>query len=293
MIELLYKDPEQKKITIKELDTETGLYYYGARYLEPKTSRWLSADPALGEYLPSAPVNDEARKRNGSLPGQGGVFNYVNMHVYHYAGNNPVKYVDPDGRVANFIIGAVVGFVSSAAIETCGRMATGQNLGGALKSTFTSGKSWAIMGASTGIGALTSGVSGIAVNVATKGATTVAQVAVTTVAINTASGAIDAAAKDIAVKAITGQPQDLKDTAIVAGKGAISAGLTSGLTQTAIATGSARSSQVVNVLTGSETNVRIQQPEWAGSMGVVGENIVPTTIDLAKEAAKVIRTREE
>jgi GH24 family phage-related lysozyme (muramidase) len=28
----------------------------------------------------------------------GGVFNCVNLHAYHYAGNNPVKYVDPDGR---------------------------------------------------------------------------------------------------------------------------------------------------------------------------------------------------
>ena len=28
----------------------------------------------------------------------GGVFNVVNLHVYHYAGNNPVKYVDPDGE---------------------------------------------------------------------------------------------------------------------------------------------------------------------------------------------------
>jgi hypothetical protein len=30
----------------------------------------------------------------------GGIFNLVNLHVYHYAGNNPVKYVDPDGRAA-------------------------------------------------------------------------------------------------------------------------------------------------------------------------------------------------
>ena len=84
--------------TVKELDTETGLYYYGARYLDPKISRWISGDPAVSEYIPSAPVSEEARKRNGNLPGMGGVFNYVNLHVYHYAGNNPVKYVDPDGE---------------------------------------------------------------------------------------------------------------------------------------------------------------------------------------------------
>jgi RHS repeat-associated protein len=87
--------------TGKELDEETGLYYYGARYLDPRTSRWLSADPAMGEYIPVAPVNDEARRRNGNLPGMGGIFNYVNLHVYHYAGNNPVKYLDPDGREQN------------------------------------------------------------------------------------------------------------------------------------------------------------------------------------------------
>ncbi|MEL5719961.1 MAG: hypothetical protein P1P59_02390 [Treponemataceae bacterium] len=28
----------------------------------------------------------------------GGVFNVVNLHLYHYAGNNPLKYVDPDGQ---------------------------------------------------------------------------------------------------------------------------------------------------------------------------------------------------
>jgi len=89
----------QRNNTGKELDPETGLYYFGARYLDPKTSRWMSGDPAVGEYIPVAPANEEARKRNGSLPGQGGVFNYVNLHVYHYAGNNPVKLVDPDGEI--------------------------------------------------------------------------------------------------------------------------------------------------------------------------------------------------
>jgi hypothetical protein len=75
-----------------------GFYYYGARYLNPKTSVWISADPAMGDYIPSAPVDDDAKKRNENLPGMGGVFNYVNFHVYHYAGNNPVKYIDPNGR---------------------------------------------------------------------------------------------------------------------------------------------------------------------------------------------------
>ena len=40
------------KFTAKELDEETGLYYYGARYLDPKYSMWISTDPALEEYIP-------------------------------------------------------------------------------------------------------------------------------------------------------------------------------------------------------------------------------------------------
>ncbi len=33
--------------TGKPLDAETGLYYFGARYYEPRLQRWLRADPAL------------------------------------------------------------------------------------------------------------------------------------------------------------------------------------------------------------------------------------------------------
>jgi hypothetical protein len=66
--------------------------------------------------VPVAPVSDEARKHNQNLPGLGGVFNYVNLHVFHYAGNNPVMLIDPNGREDVPVL--LVGAEGTAAHET-------------------------------------------------------------------------------------------------------------------------------------------------------------------------------
>ncbi len=64
----------------KELDEETGLYYYGARYYDPRTSVWISTDPLQEKY--------------------------PNISTYTYVANNPVKYIDPDGKRIYFVGGA-------------------------------------------------------------------------------------------------------------------------------------------------------------------------------------------
>jgi RHS repeat-associated protein len=87
------------RFTSKEYDTETGLYYFGARYMDPTTSRWMSVDPATEKYLPETPTNAAARDRNSNLLGMGGVYNLFDLAVYDYSSNNPVKYVDPNGEI--------------------------------------------------------------------------------------------------------------------------------------------------------------------------------------------------
>jgi len=56
----------------KELDEETGFYYYGARYLNPTSAVWMSVDPLWEKNIDASP--------------------------YSYCHGNPVKLIDPDGR---------------------------------------------------------------------------------------------------------------------------------------------------------------------------------------------------
>lgn len=60
------------KFTGKEYDDETGLYYYGARYLHPKYATWLSVDPLATKY--------------------------PNVSPYVYCHGNPISWIDPDGK---------------------------------------------------------------------------------------------------------------------------------------------------------------------------------------------------
>ncbi len=59
------------KFNGKELDEETRLYYYGARYYDPRGSIWLSVDPLAEKY-----------------PG---------VNPYAYCMQNPVRFIDPIG----------------------------------------------------------------------------------------------------------------------------------------------------------------------------------------------------
>lgn len=63
--------PKAYRFSGKEQDTETGLYYFGARYYAASLGRWISPDP-IG-------IGDGA-------------------NVYCYVRCNPVSFVDPDGK---------------------------------------------------------------------------------------------------------------------------------------------------------------------------------------------------
>ncbi len=76
----------------KELDRETNLSYYGARHLDMKTSLWLNVDP-LATYNP---VFEDEFYFDGDH--NGGVYYSGNLSPYIYCYQNPIKYVDPNGK---------------------------------------------------------------------------------------------------------------------------------------------------------------------------------------------------
>ena len=78
------------KFNGKELDQETGLYYYGARYMNPVSSLWYGVD-AFTEKYPS-------------------------ISGYVYCVGKPIKFVDPDGNKIVFVNGKI-GFGSPPAGE--------------------------------------------------------------------------------------------------------------------------------------------------------------------------------
>lgn len=83
------------KFNGKELDAETGYYYYGARYYNPRVSLWLSVDP-LADYNPM--YNDEHYIDGDHNEG---IYNSGNNNPYIYTYQNPVIFVDPNGKQSN------------------------------------------------------------------------------------------------------------------------------------------------------------------------------------------------
>ncbi|MDR0227556.1 MAG: RHS repeat-associated core domain-containing protein [Flavobacteriaceae bacterium] len=75
-VEVLYEEHSCSFVSsylynAKELDRETGLYYYGARYYDPKVSVFLSVDPLAEKF--------------------------VGWNPYHYVHNSPINLIDLTG----------------------------------------------------------------------------------------------------------------------------------------------------------------------------------------------------
>jgi len=93
-----YKSVMPYKFNGKELDQETGYYYYGARYYDPSAVLWIGVDPLQMKYPEVSP--------------------------YVYCAGNPVVRIDPDGRWVlaikmNVTAGAGMSYALSAKAE-CG-----------------------------------------------------------------------------------------------------------------------------------------------------------------------------
>ncbi len=82
----------------KELDEETGLYYYGARYYDPKMSVWYSVDRFADKYPFASP--------------------------YCYGLNNPVKYKDIFGDSLSWATNMILNENPISFLYYCGSLIT-------------------------------------------------------------------------------------------------------------------------------------------------------------------------
>jgi len=114
------------KFNGKELDQETRLCYYGARYMNSRTSLWYGVD-RLKE-------------------------NYPELGSYTYCADNPVKLVDPDGNIA--LIDNAIGVLIGASLEITTQMVANLVVGNSITDI-----NWGKVAVATIEGAITSGAS--------------------------------------------------------------------------------------------------------------------------------------
>ncbi|WKZ20521.1 MAG: RHS repeat-associated core domain-containing protein [Candidatus Jettenia sp. CY-1] len=113
-------DIARYKFTGQEYDAETELYYYNARYYDPKLARFVTADTIVPDL-----TNPQVLNR------------------YSYVINNPLLYTDPTGHffvIDDMIIGAIVGAIigGTTAAVTDGDIGMGI-LTGAITGAFMGG----------------------------------------------------------------------------------------------------------------------------------------------------------
>jgi RHS repeat-associated protein len=100
-------DSNHYKFTGKERDSESGLDYFGARYLSSAMGRWTSPDPK----------GIELRH----------LLNPQKLNKYSYVLNNPVGAFDPDGREEVTI--TYRAFIPTSSVTVAGRTNGGDNRG--------------------------------------------------------------------------------------------------------------------------------------------------------------------
>jgi RHS repeat-associated protein len=82
----------------KERDNETGLDYFGARYLSSAQGRWTSPDAPFADQHPANPQS---------------------WNLYAYVRNNPLRYVDPSGDECVYINNSGGGTIGGNDAASC------------------------------------------------------------------------------------------------------------------------------------------------------------------------------